>query len=119
MRRHDFKKVGTSGWNVDDVGNAIKLKLAKHKEVLVISLPFNLSKGTGNALENAIKGLTEEEKKRVVPYQHTLVSPPEGPIVMRAHHLAATKNFTAAEIKKQLHDWLLSKLPLAVYFSAT
>lgn len=116
MRRHDFKKVGTSGWNVDDVGNAIKLKLAKHKEVLVISLPFNLSKGTGNALENAIKGLTEEEKKRVVPYQHTLVSPPEGPIVMRAHHLAATKNFTAAEIKKQLSDWLLSKATIGCLF---
>jgi uncharacterized protein len=118
MRRRDFERVGTSGWNVDDIGAAIKLKLAKHKEVLVISLPISFSKGTGNAYDNALSKLSKEDQQRVHYYKHRMISPPEGPVVMRAHWLASTqKELSAKQIATQLHDWQLSPDTFAgVYF---
>lgn len=118
MRRRDFYKVGTAGWNVDDVGAAIKTKLAKHKEVLVISLPFGLSKGTGNAVENALKLLPPTDRERVTMFQHNYIAPPEGSIVMRAHYFAS-QGKKAAEIKQLCSDFLYSKSTFAcVYFDS-
>ena len=118
MRRRDFQRVGTSGWNVEDIGAAIKLKLAKHKEVLVISLPLSFSKGTGNAFDNAVSQLSQADQKRVIYYQHRLISPPEGPVVMRAHWLASQKSgMSAKEIAGELNNWQLSPSTFGgVYF---
>lgn len=118
LRRRDFYKVGTSGWNMDDVGAALKLKLAKHKEVLVCCLPFGLSKGTGNALENAMKLLPKEDQDRITVMNHSWIAPPEGGMVMRAHYYAS-QGKTAKQIKKLCNDWLKQPNTFATVYLST
>ena len=65
IRRRDFKTVGTSGWNADDIRATLVANLAAKPEVLLMALPKSMSFATWNNADKAIAMLPEADQQRV------------------------------------------------------
>ena len=103
LRRWDYYKIGTSGWNPADVKTAIDTMLSKgYDEILAITLPVKASQGTHNAWNNAVEQLNPEDQKKCTKFAHPGAM--EGLVVMRAHYLASQGKMNS----KQLIDALTS-----------
>ena len=103
LRRWDYYKIGTSGWNPADVKTAIDTMLSKgYDEILAITLPVKASQGTHNAWNNAVEQLNSEDQNKCTKFAHPGAM--EGLVVMRAHYLASQGKMNS----KQLIDALTS-----------
>ena len=112
-RRKDFYKMGTSGWNPDDVKATLKVLLEKYEEIVCITLSWEASKGTGNALNKAIDDIDSEDSSinargRVFAWQHMGFFALEAGCVMRTHWLA-NQGLGANEIIAKLKEWQVRK----------
>lgn len=114
LRRHDFYKVGTSGWNVADVKEKMAELLGKYEKVIVVTLPWVFSRGGKNAFEQMMEGLSEKDRSRVFSWQHRMVGS-EGSCVMRAHWLAS-KGGSVGEVIDRLNDWVQQESTFSVTY---
>ena len=117
-RRRDFRKLGTAAWSSDDVKKALMRLLEKYDEVICVTLAYELSRGTQNALERAMKEIEIERpclniRNRVYQYQHKTVTAGEFAMIFRTHWLAY-QGFRTLEIIARLKTWQESPSTFAV-----
>jgi hypothetical protein len=117
-RRRDFQKLGTAAWSSDDVKRKLIRLLEKYDEVLSVTLAYELSRGTQNALEKAMKEIEKERpslrvRERLYQYQHRTVTAGEFAMILRAQWLAH-QGLRTLEILARLKTWQESKSTFSV-----